>query len=238
MKKLLLILLPLLFIGAIGCQPMGPNLGLYHPTPTETTPINNKVTYFSDSLGAMSRGYCPTDAPPDCALMRELWDQHPEYSISDDTMVGGTLFQDWHEAMANVEQGTTVVLELGTNNALNETWMVTQQHILETLQIMREAGITRVIWFTLDEPGARLKNATSPHFLSRVQWQNNYMRELLASDDYDDIGLEIFDWNSIAQSYFDDNITILSSDNLHHNYGGMMIYAEVLVDAVLYQEAA
>lgn len=235
MRRFLLILALVLGISCVaGCDVDFSHLGPYNPMPTETTPSTNKVAYFGDSLGAMSRGPCTPSTPPPCTSMRDLWATRPEYSISDETIIGGTEFQNWLPSMAKLEAGTTVVLELGTNNCILEPWMDIEVHLRQVLDTMRAQGITRTIWFTINEYSAQLKNTSTNHMLSRVRWLNQYMRDLLASGEYSDIGFEIHDWDAAARPLGN---SILSADNLHHNVTGNNLFAQHLVDAVLPQTA-
>lgn len=199
------------------------------PTPAITETTHEVVYYFGDSLGAMSRGPCAPDNPNPCTSLRDIWPTHPEYSVSTENIQGGTFLQDWHLAMNNLPAATTVVLELGTNNLLNEAWNTgeTRQNMIDTLNIMRSRGVTRVVWPTINEYVGHLRGG---NYEFRPMWMNQWMRDLVASGEYADIGLEIADWNAIASPL---GHTIISDDNLHHNVDGNNLFAEFMVEAVL-----
>lgn len=212
MLPALVIISTLSGFGRVSACAQGENINPPLPPPTETTV--ETVFYFGDSHGAMIK-----------PLLEQSWATHPEYSISLN-LQGGTHFQDWHKAMAKLEAGSTVVIELGTNNALNEALNtgVLPENLQSTLDLLQSRGVARIIWPTINEYSAALKG---PHVLTRVQYLNNTMRSIEAEGTYP---LEVDDWNSVAEPQ---GQLILSEDNLHHNIEGNLQFTDFMVEAVL-----
>ena len=59
---------------------------------------------------------------------------------------------------------------------------------------------------------------------------NARMADLVATGSYADIGLEIYDWNAIAQPL---GTSIVSADNLHLNESGTTVFGCAMYEAAM-----
>lgn len=194
-----------------GPPPIGP------PSYTAST-YDQSVYYFGDSLGAMSRD-----------VERAWYDQQaPPVRTYDNNIIAGTTLQQWWATMAQLPEDATVVVELGTNNITNEAINTgaLESSLRGTFEILRDRVATRTVWFTLNEYSAAIRGFP---YDQRARWVNQFMRGLVDSGEYADIGLEVYDWNALAQPA---EMSILVDDKVHHNALGIEWFGRAMYEAV------
>lgn len=193
-----------------GCYPQPPTLKAFTNQGTGTT----RVVLFGDSLAAMA------EAPAET-----LFALDDSVSLSYNA-VGGTRFQHWADAMANVTPDETVIMELGTNNVSNEAINTGElpAHLYAALDQL--AGAACLVVPNLNTTGGDLRGFP---YDQRTRWVNDELAALVAAGTYPN--LHVYDWaaESAGRPEILMGTAASPADWVHYNTAGTQAYAEMLV---------
>jgi lysophospholipase L1-like esterase len=216
MKKLTLVVLPLLLAGA-ACYPQPATLHDYVPGVSAGT--NKTVVLFGDSLGAMA------EQP-----VKQIAAVQTDHSWSYNA-VGGTRVQHWLDAMHTADVASpvpdVVIFELGTNNVTLEAINTGElpEHLHQGLAAL--ADVPCVVMPTLNETGGDLRGFP---YDTRTRWVNDELARIIETGEYPNV--HMIDWNARSAGHVDWlNNPVPGGDYVHYNVEGTVQFAQMLVDA-------
>lgn len=199
------------------------------PQPATIRPYTNPaagtdhVVGFLDSLGAMAE-------QPAMALFAN----DPTVSISYNAQ-GGTRFQHWTDAYANVTSDDIVILELGTNNVSNEAINTGELPANMHAAIAALSVARCVVMPTLNTTGGDLRGFP---YDERTRWVNDELARLIAAGTYPN--LRSYDWAARSAGRVDWLVNPVPGGDFVH-YGGTVTadgtvgnteFAKMLTDAL------
>lgn len=194
------------------CWPQPPTL---HPF---TNPAGaDHVILFGDSLAAMAQQ--PASA---------IFANDPTVSLSYNAQ-GGTRFQHWTDAYANVTSDDIVILELGTNNVSNEAINTGELPANLHAALDAVAGARCVVMPTLNTTGGDLRGFP---YDERTRWVNDELARLIAAGTYPN--LHAYDWAAASTGHPEwlMGTAAAPADWVHYNTAGTNRYAEMLTDTL------
>lgn len=186
----------LLTLGAAGCYPQPATL---HPfTPGASS---DQVVLFGDSLAAMAQ------QPAEALLAAD-----PNAPTVSYNATGGTRLQHWFEAMANVPDGASVVVELGTNNVTLDLIADTTAYLHQALDLLADQPC--VVIPTLNTDGGHRRGW--PYDV-RTDAFNAELARLLDAGTYPN--LRVWDWNATAYGHPEwlQGTAVSPADWVHYN---------------------
>lgn len=186
-----------------GCWPQGPGLSA-----EACGPVGEPTTYlFGDSLGAWSKkAACERFAVP------------VSYNA-----FGGTQLDHWAEAMANVPPGSTVIVELGTNDVTNDLIADMTADLDGVLDLLEPAAC--VVVPTLNTTGGDLRGW--PYDVRTRAFNDAVVAATLDHPD-----LRVVDWAAMSAGHPEWLVGTAEDppDWVHHD-AGTIPYAEMLAHA-------
>jgi hypothetical protein len=196
------------------CFPQGPTL---HPFTNPSAGGADRVVLFGDSLAAMSQQ--PASA---------IFANDPTVSLSYNA-TGGTRFQHWTDAYANVTSDDIVILELGTNNVSNEAINTGELPGNMHAALAALSSARCVVMPTLNTTGGDLRGFP---YDQRTRWVNDELARLIAAGTYPN--LRSYDWAAESAGHTEWLMGTAASpaDWVHGNTAGTTRYAEMLVDTL------
>lgn len=172
---------------------LGLSLGaLLAPCEAPEAPRRPQVVLFGDSNAKMAEN-----------AARPLWgDVELTYNA-----VAGAEIDDWAEEMAQVPDGATVIVALGTNDIADDE--APALDVAPALELLKGRC---VVWVTVNEAGFDELGLGD---------EARALNDRVRSED----GIEVQDWSAHAAA------AVLGPDHIHHTTAGNEAYARELVEA-------
>lgn len=198
MRRRLALVLAAALLAAVGiaCKDQPADLGC-------TPEPGPRLVLRGDSLGAMIEGMVEPDLIADHDGPVCYW------------AVGSTQINNHLPALPLVGPADCVLMELGTNDLLNEVWATARADLHRAADELVDARAQ--VWFTLNPTGAAIRGG---HYQTRVAWFN---AELLAMAENKERwpNLLVWRWDLVAEGHPE---WLNLPDNLHHNAAGNVQY--------------
>lgn len=215
----------LILMAASACFPQS-------PTPAEPCPTDRPVDVyeFGDSLTAWAKN---TPAPragesePGFTGICQRFTEQTSVGISVNAM-GGTKVRDHFPTMPNLLAGKCAMVFLATNDIGNLTLAEAKADALAAMNILRDAGVRRIVWGLLDENSASHRTAA---IASKTVAYNAWLIDVAQSATYGDL-LVLADWRAASAGH-DDYLLLASNDPIHHTDAGADAYAAFIVASYL-----
>ena len=213
-RRLLPILL--LALASTGCVPQGPDLAAWwfeQPVASSATdqPTQQHVVVIGDSLTVGA------EQPA-----KEAW--KPTGAAVSYNAFGGTQWQHWSARFANVPQGSTLLVLLGTNDLGNLDLQTAEWNTLAALNIVAAQQPACVVWFRLNTTTAALRK---PAIMGRTLAYNAWFDQLVADGTYPWLTIEPWDVTSDGHTEW----LQLPADPVHMTPDGYRAYAEAQAGA-------
>lgn len=207
-----------------GCFPQGPN-----PAPPCTPPALGTDAYeFGDSLSSWAAHTLtdPDGNPHFTGICENFTEAGVGLSLN---AFGGTRVDHHWPTFEGITPGVCVLVFLGTNDLTNLTLEEAKWNALAGLNLLHDAGASRVVWALLDENSASHRPAPA---LAETRGYNAFLRQLVADQTYGGL-LVLFDWNARAAGHDEYLLgaTKNPADWVHHTDTGAGAYATAVRDA-------
>lgn len=208
MRRIALLLIMVVTLG--GCF----TPGVLNPFPPDTTPTDQRVVLFGDSLS--------WDASSEVIA---LYQANPDVALSHNSF-GATTVDNWMDEIGQVPAGSTVVMGLGTNDVALLKDNLDQWKMIEALNILQGNGVNCIVWLTLSTD-------TADRFGGQRRTDTyEYNAALRSIDSYNNSYPNFYlqDWDALSEGH--DEYFNFPTDWLHHTQAGQDAYAAAQYDAI------